>query len=278
MNAVVFITDTHLGAVGGFCQQPRRLERLADFSAWIRREPPALVLHGGDVTHHGTPAQVAAAAALFGEWGVPVAVALGNHDLVAPGALERWQAVPGLRLADTVVPVGAWDVVLLNNAWCVDGVTGFAWREEAIWHETLLDRQLDWLARRLAGNPARPAALVVHAPLDPVPARLAGREIHPPHASYAAALRAVLDRAPRVKVVLSGHNHVMTATTGNGRTQLSTASLTEVPFSCRRLWLGATGYRYETVSLPGRADDPPGDATREWVAGQEVDRQAARGV
>ena len=56
------------------------------------------MLHGGDMINTLSEAEIIAAVTAF-DWDIPVHLCLGNHDLDAPTAVERWLALAPRFLA-----------------------------------------------------------------------------------------------------------------------------------------------------------------------------------
>lgn len=275
-NRFLIVSDLHLGAEpAAFHLQPRHLELwptlLAALTKLAGRHNVCRIIACGDLTHHGTAAEIAAVQRDLSSQPVPWVICLGNHDLSQPDSYPLW------GVQDTVIQCGGWDLIIIHNAWFVRGVVGLYWQEINDWHEVILPEQLTWLANVLTAGAQRPAILVVHAPLDPVPARLSsGAEpLHQPHAAYAEQLNRLLDNYPRVKLVLSGHNHVHTATIHSGRIHLTTAALLEAPFELRLIECAERSVHVETVPVIPLPAGVQYDSARAWVNGQAVDRTIA---
>ncbi len=275
-----FLTDSHVGGTrAGFQQQPRHSQlREAIFDGVgraARAQGAELVIHGGDLTDNGTPAEIAEAHRLLDRTGAPVAFCLGNHDLMPPEAMDQWKAgtPEAHRMADALIPLAGADVVLLNTAWRAGERWGWYWdaRQPV---EGLLESQLQWLDRTLEQSPDRPAVVVTHAPLDALPPALTGapEPMHPVQGGYAEALNRVLDRHPRVKLVLAGHNHVTSAARHGGRVHLSTSAITEPPFEFRLIRLSPNGLRIETVAAIGMTPEVEYLKEKAWVNGRASDR------
>ena len=279
-DTLLYLTDSHEGAgLGGFVQQPRRMDLLPEMFRAIRelvkKRGVNLVIHGGDMTEHGTWPEVQNAMASLRGMGAPVAVCTGNHDLALRNSMELWTAATQnakVLFADRVVALKHCDVILLNNAWVNQGDAGFFW-EGGGCTEALLEPQWQWLESELA-KLTRTAILVVHAPLDPLPPRLTGKaaDLYGPSAAYAARMIELLDRHPRVRLVLSGHNHVTCATGFPSRMQLSTASLAEPPFQARLIHVQENAIRIETLNVVPTPPGCPIDPSKTWSSGQAEDR------
>lgn len=276
-DTILFLTDTHAGDhPPAWTQQPPRPDLLPAICAGVRGLVESrgidLVVHGGDVTDH---IDLAGALRFIDDLDVPAAACLGNHDLMIHDAYDVWRglAPEHLRLADAVVPLEHVDLVLLNCAWMHQGRAGLFW-DGNFPVEALTDAQAEWLDATLAATPGKPACLVVHAPLDPLPPRLTGlpEDAHVPDADYAASLGRLLDHHPRVRLVLAGHSHVTCAARRGGRVHLSTSAVIEAPFEVRLVRFSRDAIRVETVPAIPMPADAAYDAQKAWVNGRPEDR------
>lgn len=238
----IFISDTHVGAeaAGSFQVMPIRprafwdlLPRLEALAAELL---PDVLIHGGDVAHHGHAGELADVMQALGRLAPKVVVALGNHDMVDDTA-EAWRTLhppagPVLNVA-WASPNGEAEVIGLATHWIVDAREQAAWRPGVIPVPVLTSAQRDWLEGVLSGDSGRPAIVVMHHPPTGIaPPDLGGllarsRE----NADAARALEgaveafgrfsretsAIFDRHERVRLVLSGHVHFGSAFhTGRG--------------------------------------------------------------
>src|SRR5690606_32735708 len=87
----LYLTDSHLKAdeLVGYRVHPRLSVEdhaclLSGLRDWLRRKQIGFVVHGGDLTDHGTADEIGDAVRACGHWGVPVYLCLGNHDLAQP--------------------------------------------------------------------------------------------------------------------------------------------------------------------------------------------------
>jgi 3',5'-cyclic AMP phosphodiesterase CpdA len=276
----LFLTDSHIGGTRqGFQQQPRHTElREAIFDGVgraAREQGAELVIHGGDLTDHGTPQEIAEAHRLLEKVGVPAAFCMGNHDLMTPEAMDSWKGdTPAAhRMADTLIPLNGADVILLNNVWRFGEQWGWYW--DAMQPvEGLLENQLQWLEKILAQSPNRQAVVAIHSPLDALPPELTGAPgpVHLVQAGYADALNQVLDRHQRVKLVLSGHNHVTSAARHGGRVHTSTSAITEPPFEFRLIRATPRSLRMETLAAIPMDGGIEYLKEKSWVNGRPSDR------
>jgi len=126
----VFITDTHIGCdANGYHKQTRYLDRVEELfdglKKWIEQHDVSFVIHGGDVTDHGTLEEIKTANSYFDLLDVPVYVALGNHDLMCLDSMTNWwthgKTSHGLLLPESqdcfTVDAGDAVVVVLSHHW-----------------------------------------------------------------------------------------------------------------------------------------------------------------
>jgi 3',5'-cyclic-AMP phosphodiesterase len=209
---------------------------------------------------------------------VPVAYCFGNHDLGTVTAFDLWTSAPhppNVRHAECVVALDGLDVVLVNNSWIVDGTEVMCWNARAKWQESVSEARLEWLHGVLKHSPDRPAILVIHTPPDPIPPRLTGmtEPIHAASSQYVTALRKILTAHHRVKLVLSGHNHVTMATHHGEQVHLSTSALVEPPFEFRLIDCCQDCLTVKTIAAIPMPADASYDHERAWVNGQPRDRE-----
>lgn len=152
---LIHLTDTHLVEPGGRIYGLDPLQRLRRAVASINAEhaDAALCIVTGDLAHFGEPAAYAALGEALAGLGVPVHLALGNHD----NRVHFRAAFPGAPIdADGFVqfaidsPVGRLLVLDTN--------------EPGVPHGVYCERRAAWLAATLAERPQDPAWLFMHHP------------------------------------------------------------------------------------------------------------------
>lgn len=148
---IVQITDSHILEPGLLWKG--RVDTAAALRAAVARvnaHAPDLVVHTGDVTEDGTPAQCALAAEILGGLRAPLRVLPGNHD-------DR----DALRAA---FPGQPWEGPGLNFVIEVEGlrVLGLDTLDPGQTSGRLDAARLGWLAEALAGE--RPTLLFAHHP------------------------------------------------------------------------------------------------------------------
>jgi len=254
---------------------PRVFEGVKQF---VRTNHIDLVVHGGDLVDHGTECEIRDAIRFLADLEVPVAYCLGNHDLGTPTSFDLWTNLPhppSVSRAECVVSLDGLDVVMVNNTWFVDGVEGMFWKAQTGWQERIAMDKMEWLDRTLARHPHRPAILVIHTPPDPIPPRLTGLPdpIHAAFPPYITQIDQLLSRHQRVKLVLSGHNHVTMATRHGERVHSTTSSLVEPPFEFRVIDFNDDCLQVNTLAAVPMADGISYECKRTWANGSTQDRE-----
>jgi 3',5'-cyclic AMP phosphodiesterase CpdA len=163
------------------------------------RDKPAHVLINGDLAHlHGRATDYTMAVSLLAplrQAGMPIHVALGNHDsrehlATALPALGIAAPAPASRQV-TVIELPRANVLMLDSLNRTNQMRG-----------SLGEAQLDWLAKALDARPKKPALVFVH---------------HHPELGFnlirggiadTAALMGVLSPRRQVKALVYGHTHV----------------------------------------------------------------------
>jgi hypothetical protein len=276
------MTDTHFGGgPDGYTQQPRHLERLDELFAvladWLKEVGADALVHGGDLTEAGTPAERRAAGSMLAALPVPAWLCLGNHDLLTPGAFAGWceewptlvgedgtfaHQLPGLRVVVGAVHWHADD----RRQWCPQ--------------EPQMPRLDAQQCRRIAAlaDCADPVLLCLHAPLNAVPPEQTGLEApyHPPADDYFDTVVALAERCPRIRLVFAGHNHINSLATHPRFVSTTTAAFTEGPCDVRLISVDADQITLTTHALRDRLAPPlpPLDPDRHWVAGAAAQRDA----
>lgn len=190
---LVQFSDTHLlqdpaGAIRG----ARTLPRLQACIAHAQRHfaPFDAVLLTGDIVHD-EPAAYGFVDLLFSDFGIPVLVIPGNHDV--PAEMYRRFANAPFQVGGQWLSPNGWQVLLLES-WFAESSNG---------EGQLGGPQLDSVERALARGTAPHALVVLHHP--PVPMDSPGLDelglLDGPELSAAVA------RHPRVRGVCWGHAH-----------------------------------------------------------------------
>ena len=283
MFRILFLTDTHLGAApDSWGRHPPRPDLLPTLfralAERLRKDPVDLVVHGGDLTSDGSRPQQEQAAALLDLLPAPSVLVLGNHDLQAEGAYGRWtrewaRLLPG---TDYSLRCDEADLYVLCNQWRgAETLPAYAWSELDRDIPCLTDQQLAWLERQLARRHDRPAIVAVHHQLHALPLALTGVKVvnseAPP--GYAAALSRVLDKHPRVRLVLTGHCHATCAVRAGERLVITTGAFCEPPFHYRLIEIKNASIAVTThAAVDPAAIGAEMNPDNAWSTGRESDR------
>ncbi len=188
---VVQITDTHL-----FANVEHRLlglPTLESFQSVLRQVAsiiprPDLLLLTGDLSQDGKPESYQLLQDVFEQLGIPTYWLPGNHDCLP--VMEQVLG-GGFVSNQKSFQVGRWHFLLLNSQ--VPGCV----------HGRLSQETLAWLDAQLSQTGDCPVAIGLHHPPFVVgSAWLDGSALQNPESLFA-----ILDRHPRVKIVMFGHIH-----------------------------------------------------------------------
>ena len=221
---IVQVTDTHIHREPG--ARMKGMDTNASLLAVLeaaRGEAPDLVLVTGDLVHDGSPQGYRRLGAHLERLGAPALCIPGNHDdprvMAEVMATSGAPAGQGLRWLPRAA-AGAWELILLNTF--LPGEVAGALDAAAL---TRLDADL----ARSEG----PALVTLHHQPAPVGSSwMDAMGLREPDGFWA-----VIDRHPRVKVVLWGHVHQAF----EGRR--GDVALLATPSTCVQFAPGATAYR-----------------------------------
>ncbi len=189
------ITDMHLVAEGQLLFD--RIDTggfLARAIAHVNRLEPDFVLLTGDLVDDGSPAAYANLKRLLRDLERPYALLPGNHD-----SRENMKAafphLPGCGAGEPFIQFAIEDypLRLIGLDTLQPGESG----------GLLCQARLDWLAARLAEQPARPTLVAMHHP--PFVSGL--QEMDAINCANAAALAALVEGQPQVERIVCGHLH-----------------------------------------------------------------------
>lgn len=191
----VQLSDPHVVEPGRWCNDAVDTEtHLRAAVAFVGRLDPTpdLVLVTGDLTNHGTPAQLDHLAELLAPLAPPVRLLPGNHD--DPAAVHaRFPDQPWRAGRMDGVVEGPVRVVTLDST--VPGEPGGDLRPD----------QLEWLDATLSAHPEAPTLVALHHP--PFATGIAHMDAMGLAADAAVGLAQVIGRHPQVAHVASGHLH-----------------------------------------------------------------------
>jgi 3',5'-cyclic AMP phosphodiesterase CpdA len=222
------------------------------------------LLFTGDAAHGGGAEEIAVFFDLLAEAaaGKPVFIVAGNHDAVHAQWTDYFQRgidkYPNIRFHDGNYPLGELDILLANNHYLHrDGTSARSWPEGFFPVPVLNPVEAQKLDDQLALQPHRPALLMIHCPTHALPATLSdyGPGVIPGMDLYRKTLHAVLDKHPRVRLVLSGHVHLnATRIYEHNRLHQSLASISEYPFQVRMIDLTSSGFQTRLLALARELD------------------------
>ncbi len=219
---LLHITDTHLfAAPDGRLRGINTRESLAAVLATASSQRPDAVLATGDLSQDETPGAYRHFRGLLAPLGLPVWCLPGNHD--APGILQDELAGPSYQIGDAAV-AGCWAVLMLDSF--IPGDHG----------GRLSAAELARLAAQLDEHRDRHVLVALHHHVLP----LGSRWLDELGLYNAAQLLALLERAPQVRAVVSGHVHQATDVMHRGIRYLTT------PSTCFQFLPGADDFALDT--------------------------------
>lgn len=290
MNILLF-TDLHWnGPAEGFHQQPRWVggwpTLAAKLTDLVRQHDANMVLSLGDLVEGGDTATIRTVTQALDTLPVPILYCLGNHDLAQPAALSAWQTFLGDHasrgkggMADTFVETPELDIAALDNRYLdPEGLPALRWSLGTNPVPALIHGQLERLDAFLSRSPDKPAIVAMHCPLEALPSALTGlpAPIHAAPEAYRTQLGAVLDRHPRVRLVIGGHCHATCATAINTpagkRTHMSLGAYGETPHQYAILTVAGGKITLQVHQLGQQPTAPALDESKRWALGRPEDR------
>jgi 3',5'-cyclic-AMP phosphodiesterase len=186
------ITDTHLfadenGVSNGF-QTARSLQAVLERVAALSPRPDVLLLTG-DLSQDETLESYYQLVARVAPLGIPAYWLPGNHDQY-PALMEQVLCTPPFS-SQKCFQQGGWNIVLLNSM-----------LPNLVYGELSLET-LAWLEQQLQSVLSLPTLVALHHP----PLAIGSAWMDAIGLQNRAALFAILDRYPQVKLVLFGHIH-----------------------------------------------------------------------
>ena len=235
---LIQLTDEHLLAdpvaeLRGVCPRARFEAVLASLQS-ERAAADRLILTG-DLTHDDRRETYLALRELLADWNDVLRVIPGNHDdraVMRDVFGDRVQVAAGRNVFSE--EIGSWRLIGLDSH-LSGSVAGRAGNE-----------QLDWLAGQLASAADRPTLVCLHHP----PVSIGSRWLDDVGLEDAAALNAVLDRHPQVRLICCGHVH-QELSIGSRERIVLTAPATAVQFrpGTETLEIDAAAPGYRVIEL-----------------------------
>jgi len=281
MARFLFITDTHIGANPiGWHQQPAYPDHAEELMPWlvslIQEHSVDFVLHGGDLVHQCTEANIRLAQQIFSNLPVPMYLSLGNHDLDREDALELWLGIApewfggGQPQYDIL-----WEDCVIHvvpNNWEQDRPYFWEKKQEPSFTEEQLERLRSSLQYKDEG---KTHLLSIHHPIYGVPESQTGlgKVIHPVSPSFTEVVESFMKEFPKLRCVLSGHNHINTLIRNEHGLFVSGSSLVETPFECKLVEVTSGGIRIQTLTCDHPLTfEPSYNQTKAYVQGTDVHR------
>jgi len=239
------ISDSHIEAPGvltyGTFDAAASLARVVE--AVNACDPqPDLVIHTGDLVHHGEAAQYPPVRAILGRLRAPLVAIPGNHDrregFAAAFAGEPWLPADGPYLHYTVEN-GPLRLVCLDTV--VPGQPDGA----------LCPDRLAWLEAQLSAEPRRPTIVACHHP--PIATGLTG-STKTGLDEGGPELAALLSRHAQVQRLICGHAHRPIAGTFGGR------PVWVAPATCYQFEAG-----FSSANTLALTREPPGFSLHLWL-------------
>jgi len=279
MTRFIYICDTHMGADEVMLRQQGYPEQLEEILTALKtylhgRGNIDFVLHGGDMINTLSDAAIVASATAF-DWGIPVHLCLGNHDLDAPTAVERWLALAPGFFGDSGKPlytVATEDcrIHVVPNHWCEEP---YYWRDSL--DSQFSPDQLAYLSEALDAEPDLPHIVQTHSSVFGAPEGQTGlaEPLDPAPLAFRASFIELVSRHPNLKCVLGAHNHMNMHVVHEGVHFVTSSALVEVPFEFKVIEVESGAMAMSTVSLNDALRfDVSYDADKAYVQGRETDR------
>ncbi|HMA35775.1 MAG TPA: metallophosphoesterase [Chloroflexia bacterium] len=247
------ISDLHLTIPSHAAHRAQREQWLAGAIAAVNAIPHLdAVLVTGDLVDYGLPAELDRVIHYLQELRVPWYAIPGNHDTAFPphpDLLDRrrfYEQVAGATPGGPAIYAGAAEV----GSWTAvpkPGVrlVGLDSTVPGTWGGAVDDAQLAWLDATLTAAREPLVVLAVHHPLYAI---FGGWErpsfANQPWTNFfcenGAAVRALLDRYPQVRVVVSGHVHISRVQALGGQLFVATPALSGYPLAYRTVQVQGT--------------------------------------
>jgi len=257
----VFITDSHLGCdENGHQMQSRYLgqdvELYEGLGRWLKEQDVSFVVHGGDMTDHGSLQEIEYANGLCERLKVPVYVCLGNHDLIQPDSMRHWQTTGGTSHGRFLpggrdcfgIDAGSVMVVVVSHHW--NPKFDHRWVVGESQAARLDGRQQEAL-QRLLREAGRPAIAVTHMVLNPISAEQRNAEgpLYPPPPSYLSTWQRIGQANRNLRLVMCGHNHTHTRYDHESFISCTTGAFNERPAQLRLITIDSQSIKVETVAF-----------------------------
>lgn len=252
----IYIADTHFGGNDqkGFMKQPRYLKysdaMVAALAEWIKEDGDIdFILHAGDLVDEFSPEKVEYACALLACLNRPVYLALGNHDLTEPQAVEYW-----LKHASHLFYNSKADYCFkIENI--VFDIRCLSWGREPYWWQNTESQCPYWTAKpekKFFKNAAY-KILVTHSPVFGIPVGQTGfmESFHSPPEDFTSMVMDEI-KENRYDLVLGAHNHMNMCMLHNDTAFITVSAFAEAPFEFKLFEIDDYGIKMQTISLAKR--------------------------
>jgi 3',5'-cyclic AMP phosphodiesterase CpdA len=205
------------------------------------------VLVTGDLVDKGTPGELDDVLAQLTNLRVPWNAIPGNHDIASPPNPDLLDRRRFFEQVTAAAPAGtdAYEGAAERGSWTIllkPGVRLVALDSNipGDWSGVINAAQLAWLETTLEAAPEPLVVLMVHHPLHKVfggweRPEFAGQDWNKFFCNNGAEVRALLDRYPQVRLVLTGHDHVSRVDQFKGRLHIAAPALSSYPLAFRTI-------------------------------------------
>lgn len=279
MAKFIYIADSHFAVAPMRYQQQRGYpektgEIVALLDDWIRRDGDIdFVLHGGDMIDSTSKKNILGAKEMF-RFSVPVYLCLGNHDLTESDAVKMWLDLAGEFFPDNgtdySLRCGGCVIHVVPNQW---GQTPWYWRDEMKAH--FLADQLARLRSALDDDGDATHILSTHSEVLAIPPEQTGFDApyHVPAEDFTQTVLKLIREHPRIRCVLSAHNHINMNVKKAGVHFVTPGAFIETPFDFKLIEANAKTLKMSTISLADFAEFKTDyDFNKTFVQGRETDR------
>jgi 3',5'-cyclic AMP phosphodiesterase CpdA len=239
------LSDIHISAVGDHHEllSGRSAGFLADIVTQLNRiDSLAFVLITGDLFDFANEAELEQFQEIIRSLQKPYYVIPGNHDRRPPGSSEGLTRHQFAHLFNPQIAVRPAEPDRQAGYWSIEvdpqiQLIGLDSIRDQDWGGIIDAVQMDWLKAELERCRNKLVMVAVHHPLH----SLAAIDHHPDWGNFVCAngqeVIALLDGAPQVKVVLTGHHHLNRVDTLGQRLHLACPAIATYPCAYRTFTL-----------------------------------------
>lgn len=279
MTKFLYLSDTHLGKEpNGFQQQQSYPEKVSEILKALKQEVDRrgdidFILHGGDMIHTTSDEDILSISKMF-DWGLPVYLCLGNHDLTTPDAKERWLALAPQffkhGLPEYSIETPDCSIHVAPNHW---GNEDYYWKE--CQDARFSEEQMKALSQKCNQRPNLPHFISTHSPVFGLPIQQSGLKepIHVPDERFTKQMISLVDAHPNLCCVMGAHSHLNMRVSYQGVEFITVSSIIEAPFEYKIFEVTEGNIRMTTCRLGSEcAFKYRYNDERSFVQGREEDR------